>query len=209
MPKPRFLNRFRTANSSLSCFSDFLTHKNREKERKNKLSSSRQDPNRPIALLNVIRLCVTNNVFIFLTANSIGKFTASRWHGLSLILATLFMAIFESELLSAILSSDTIWFRYVDDTFSMWQMNRSNFGDYFNRLNRLARTINSKVEWEDSGKLPFLDVLLSNVTDTLKFSSYRKPTHTASDNFFFNHPLYIKRSIVLLMFLRDYRICDN
>lgn len=87
---------------------------------------------------------------------------------LSPVLANLYMEMFESELLPSVLPPNTIWFRYVDDIFSMWQMNRSDFDDFLNRLNNLARTINFKVEWEDSGKLPFLDVLLSNVNGSLK-----------------------------------------
>lgn len=115
MPKPRFLNRFRTANSSLSCFSDFLTHKNREKERKNKLSSSRQDPNRPIALLNVIRLCVTNNVFI-LDGDFYKQVNGDAIESSpSPIIANYKVGIFESEILPSILPPDAMWFRFTDD----------------------------------------------------------------------------------------------
>jgi len=176
-----------------------------------KLSSFHQRIPIPVNyFIDLIRLCVTNNVFTF-----DGDFY-KQIHGIAMgsslspVLANLYMEMFESELLPSILPPDTIWFRYVDDIFSMWQMNRSDFDDFLNRLNNLARTINFKVEWEDSGKLPFLDVLLSNVNGSLKFSVYRKPTHTANYlHFFSNHPLYIKKSVVSSMFLRAYRICDN
>jgi len=151
-----------------------------------KLSSFHQRIPIPVNyFIDLIRLCVTNNVFTF-----DGDFY-KQIHGIAMgsslspVLANLYMEMFESELLPSILPPDTIWFRYVDDIFSMWQMNRSDFDDFLNRLNTLARTINFKVEWEDSGKLPFLDVLLSNVNGSLKFSVYRKPTHTANYLHFF------------------------
>lgn len=68
---------------------------------------------------------------------------------------------------------------------SMLQMNRPDFGDFRKRLNNLVRTINVNVEWEDLGKLPFLDILLSNLNGSLKFSVYRKPTHMANYLYFF------------------------
>lgn len=46
------------------------------------------------------------------------------------VLADLYIEMFESELPS-ILPPDTINFRYIDDVFSMWQGNRSDFFFFF------------------------------------------------------------------------------
>lgn len=75
-------------------------------------------------------------------------------------------------------------------------------------LNNLVRTIFFQVEWNDSGKWPFLGVLLSNVNGSLRFSFYRKPIRTAHSLpfSFSNHPLYIKKSVASSVFLRAFWI---
>lgn len=73
----------------------------------------------------------------------------------------------------------------------------------FLRLNNLARTINFEVEYEDSGKLPFIDILLPTLNGSLKSSVYRKPTHTANYLIFFLGSSVLRQEVSsLAMFLR-------
>ncbi|MEL7523226.1 MAG: GIY-YIG nuclease family protein, partial [Cyanobacteria bacterium J06553_1] len=114
------------------------------------------------------------------------------------------------ELLSAILPPSVTWYRYVDDIFSVWPNALSGFDDFLHSLNNLVPSIKFKVEWEVDNKLPFLDIQLHNVNDSLKFSVYRKPTHSGSYLHFFSyHPLHVKKSVVSSMFLRAHRVCSN
>ena len=113
-------------------------------------------------------------------------------------------------MLPAILPPSVTWFRYVDDIFSIWPDARGGFDDFLRRLNSLVPSIKFKIEWEVDNKLPFLDILVHNVDGSLKFSVYRKPTHSGSYLHFFSyHPLRVKKSVVSSMFLRAYRVCDN
>ena len=129
---------------------------------------------------------------------------------LSPVLVNLYMEMFETELLPAILPPSVTWYRYIDDIFSVWLDALSGFDDFLQRLNNLVPSIKFKVEWEVDNKLPFLDILLHNVDGSLKFSVYRKPTHSGSYLHFFSyHSLRVKKSVVSSMFLRAYRVCSN
>jgi hypothetical protein len=49
--------------------------------------------------------------------------------------------------------------------------------DFLAHLNSFDSNLQFTMELEDSGKLPFLDILIIKNTPSLEFSVYRKPTH--------------------------------
>ena len=76
---------------------------------------------------------------------------------------------------------------------------------FLQELNQLVPTIKFKIEIEKDNSLPFLDTLVINSRNQLKFKVYRKPTSVeAFIHYFSNHDISVKRS----MFLRALRICD-
>ena len=127
---------------------------------------------------------------------------------LSPILCNLFMEHFEKELIPKLNVQPIVWYRYVDDVFSMWAVNNKDFDEFFTQLNKLHNTIKFKVEWEADKILPFLDVKVIRVNAPI-FSVYRKPTNSESYIHYFSyHGPDVKKSILVTFFLRAYRICD-
>ncbi len=109
-------------------------------------------------------------------ATFMNKFLALLWEIPSPVLANLFLEHIESEILPNFPGiKPYFWVRYVDDILSLVPANfdLNVFMDFINSYPSLKFTF----EWEDNGKIPFLDVLIHNCLSHLKFSVYRKPTN--------------------------------
>ena len=145
---------------------------------KMKIESGRVAPPVPTQeFLELIRLCVENNVFEFNGEYYRQKFGVAMGSPLSPVLAGLYMEYFESELLSGLQSQPTLWLRYVDDVFALWPEDQ-NFDGFLGELNSLSPSIEFTAEWEVEGKLPFLDVIVNRFNSGFMFDIYRKPTHS-------------------------------
>ena len=176
----------------------------------NRLSAYQQElPLSVTKIIALVRLCVMSNYFSFHNEFYRQKFGCAMGSNLSPVLSNLYMEYFESVLLPQIKPVEMFWVRYVDDIFACWDDSWGSFDDFFQRLNSLVPSIKFKVEWENEGKLPFLDVLVIKNGDSLEFDVYRKPTHSGCYlHFFSNHPDKIKKSVASGLFLRALRICS-
>ena len=72
-----------------------------------------------VCFLNLIRICVSNNVFQFEASYYRQKFGVTIGSPLSPVLASLFMEFFESELLADITGKPALWLRYIDGVFAL------------------------------------------------------------------------------------------
>ena len=74
----------------------------------------------------------------------------------------------------------TLWLRYVDDTFVLWQHGRDELDSFLTHLNNMRPSIQFTMEIEKDGRLPFLDTeVMRNQNDGTAYTVvYRKPTHT-------------------------------
>lgn len=130
-------------------------------------------------LANLIELCINSTYFAFneqLYEQTEGMAMGSP---LSPALANLFMEAFEENLLENCPKKPKCWFRYVDDTFLIWQHGAQELVNFQNFLNDQHSEIQFTMESEKDGALPFLDVLVKRKPDgTLGHQVYRKPTHT-------------------------------
>ena len=156
--------------------------------------------------IDLIELCVTDNVFEYDNDYYRQNYGMSMGSPLSPVLCNLFMEYFETELLPRI--SDIKWLRYVDDIFLVWPRNL-NFDIFYNNLNNLHPTIKFKYEWENNDELPFLDVTVHKNYGNPLFSVFRKPTNSCSYIHSFSlHSKNVKKSVISSMFLRAYRLCS-
>ena len=160
--------------------------------------------------IELIKLCVTNNVFSFNGSYYKQKFGCSMGNPLSPLLANIYMEYFETVLLSPIKPSDMVWYRYVDDIFSYWDNRWGNFDEFLISLNSLVPSIKFKCEWEKDNCLPFLDILIIRRNNRYVFTVYRKPTFSISYIHFLSyHNEKIKIGVACNLFLRALRICST
>ncbi|XP_046400913.1 uncharacterized protein LOC124167151 [Ischnura elegans] len=98
---------------------------------------------------------------------------------LSPAIANLFMEDFEEKALQSASLRPRYFFRYVDDTFVIWQHGRNTLDDFLSHMNQQHPNIKFTMEEENNNCIPFLDILIQRKPDgTLGHSVYRKPTHT-------------------------------
>ena len=175
-----------------------------------KLPETDLDLGMPVnCFLELVKLCVTSNAFSFNNSFYMQQSGMGMGSPLSPILSNLYMEFYETKLLPQILPCRLIWFRYVDDIFSFWPSALDNFDNFFTNLNNLVPSIKFKVEWENGGTLPFLDVLVMKKDNALNFKVYRKPTScNLFIHYFSYHQSSIKLSVISSMFLRALRICS-
>lgn len=96
---------------------------------------------------------------------------------LSPTIANIFMEYFEQEALRTARLKPKLWFRYVDDTFSVWPHGIEKLPDFIEHLNSITPGIKFTYEIEENGKLPFLDVNVHrNKNGGISTSVYRKST---------------------------------
>ena len=159
--------------------------------------------------IELIKLCVSSNVFSFNGNYYRQKFGCSMGNPLSPILANLYMEYFETVLLTPIKPQEMVWYRYVDDIFTFWDNNWGNFEEFLTRLNSLVPSIKFKCEWERDDCLPFLDILIMRRNNKYVFKVYRKPTFSISYIHYLSyHHDKIKIGVACNLFLRALRICS-
>ena len=141
------------------------------------------------------------------------KFGVAMGSPLSPILANLCMEFLEKMYVQTL--PDDIraifWVRYVDDIFIIYQHGDEKFIEFLNFINNLIPSIKFTVEYEENGKIPFLDVLVihDNINHGFSFTVYRKPMNTEGYiHFFSKHSITVKQNVVSNMFNRAFRICD-
>ena len=117
------------------------------------------------------------------------------------------MCHFEEKWITQNSARPTIWFRYVDDVFTLFKTEDS--AKQF--LNDCHNHIKFIIEFEENGQIPFLDILLKRI-DQHNFSTsvYRKETFTGLCTKWetFN-PRKYKINIIRTLSFRCCRICSS
>ena len=150
----------------------------------------------PQQVTDLLRMCLTTTYFKY-----DGKFYAqiegaAMGSPVSPIVANLFMEDYEGKALEAYQDPPKYWGRYVDDVLAV--IKTANIEPFTQHLNAQHTSIQWTSELETDGKLPMLDTLTTRRTDgSLKFSVYRKPTHTDQYLQFQSHqPMEHKMSVI-------------
>ena len=91
-------------------------------------------------------------------------------------LANIFVGFYESKLFDKI-SKPQVYYRYVDDTFALFE-NEVDSEAFLTHLNSLHASLKFTSEKEVNQSLPFLDVLVTKSNNSFITSIYRKATFT-------------------------------
>jgi hypothetical protein len=130
---------------------------------------------------------------------------------LSPVVANFFMKDFEKRTIEQATHKPTCWFRYVDDTFVIWQHGQEKFTEFLNHLNSLHVNIQFTMEKEEDVHLPFLDIDIYRKTNGSRIHRvYRKPTRTSLylHHNSHHHPSHIY-SVLTSLIHRATAICDQ
>lgn len=128
-------------------------------------------------LINLTKLCMSQNVFQFNEKFYEQSTGTAMGNPLSPFLAEVFMSRFETENKKMLKNFPKTWLRYVDDIFAIVDKD-FNIEDFLENLNCQYSSIKFTSEKEVEGKLPFLDLYIKRSNDKLEFEIYRKKTHT-------------------------------
>ena len=173
------------------------------------------DPRRPDQqILDLLELSLKNNDFQFngetflqTKGTAMGKKFAPSY-------ANIFMAHFETEAMKKCYLKPTVYFRFLDDVFCVWDHGRENLDTFLEILNSHHPAVKLTATVEENSN-DFLDVTIfkgpllqeKGIFDT---KVYFKPTdthqllHKASF-----HPRHTFRGILKSQIMRFYRICSQ
>jgi len=125
-------------------------------------------------------------------------------------LANLFMADFENKYVYTYPTKPSIWLRYIDDIFLIWEHTQAELQTFLDHLNTCHPTIKFTYEFSTSS-VNFLDTTIHLDTDGSLFTDlYCKPTD--SHNYLryeSAHPKHCTTSLPYSQFLRVRRICSH
>ena len=126
------------------------------------------------------------------------------------VLANIFMCYFEEKWITQNSSRPTVWFRYVDDVFTLFKT-KDSANRFLQFLNNCHKNIKFTIEFEENGKIPFLDILLKRThQNNFSTSIYRKKTftglYTKWDSF---TPRKYKINLIRTVAFRCFRICSS
>ncbi|KAJ8909998.1 hypothetical protein NQ315_003526 [Exocentrus adspersus] len=163
--------------------------------------------------MELLTLCIKTTYFQLENDFYQQDFGMAMGSSLSPIMSNIFMEHFEETYVKSYINKPKIWWRYVDDVFSIWPHGQDNLTDFLNFLNNIEPTIKFTLELEENNKLPFLDVMISKYTEinsNFQTNVYRKKTNTNRYlNFNSNHHLSIKKGVIKSLYDRAKLVSSN
>ena len=126
------------------------------------------------------------------------------------VFANIFMCHFEERWVTKGQIRPSLWYRYVDDTFTMFE-SKDTANEFLQYLNSRHESIKFTIEFEQDNEIPFLDILIKRCpNNTFATSIYRKKTftglYTKWDSFI---PRKYKINLIRTLTYRCYRICSS
>ena len=80
------------------------------------------------------------------------------------VLANIFICDFEEKWVMKNINQPTIWFRYVNDTFTLFK-NKNDALSFLHYQNGRHNNIKFTIEFEQNDEIPFLDILMKRNRD--------------------------------------------
>ena len=143
-------------------------------------------------MIELAELVLKNNIFEFSDKSS------KQIRGMAICTkfappyAVLFMVALEEKILSKVKKKPSIWWRYIDDIFFIWEHGEESLKEFVNEINSFHPTIKFTEDCS-KGKVNFLDVEVTLKDGVLSTDLFVKPTDTHQ----FLDPTYYK--IVILI----------
>lgn len=123
--------------------------------------------------IDFAKLCMDQNIFQFNEKFYRQNDGTAMGNSLSGFLAEIFMSNFEMDLKNHPLFP-RVWYRYVDDIFAVCSCRKIDAT--LNLVNNCYNSIQFTRELESNNQLPFLDIMISRLDNSLDFKIYRKDT---------------------------------
>ena len=127
--------------------------------------------------IELTELVLKNNIFEFsdktykqIRGTAIGTKFAPPY-------AVLFMAALEEKILSKVKKKPSVWWRYIDDIFFIWEHVEESLQEFINEINSFHPTIKFTADWSKE-KVNFLDVEVTLKNSVLSTDLFVKPTDT-------------------------------
>ena len=162
------------------------------------------------SLVDLLEMVLKNNNFQFNNENYLQISGTAMGTRVAPSYANLFMADLETKLLDKSVDKPTVWFRYIDDIFFIWENGEEKLQKWIDFLNQEHQSIKFTAEWSRE-KIHFLDTtVLKDGNGSLYTSLYTKPTDTNSFlRYDSAHAPNVKLSLPYSQFLRLRRICKK
>ena len=125
-------------------------------------------------IMDLLKLCLTCSFFQYNGKHYKQLHGTAMGSPVSGVVAEIVMQNIEQQALATY--KETLWLRYVDETFTAVHKDEINF--LHEHLNKQNTYIQFTREIEENGKIPFLDCLLSRGNNKLRTTIYRKLTNT-------------------------------
>ena len=154
------------------------------------------------AVLKLLKLCLSMTNFKFRNKHYALSDGSPMGSPASPVIANIYMRALEERALSTFELKPKVWYRYVDDVFSITK--KTHVPKLLQHLNNQHPSIRFTEESEKEGKLPFLEVNINRTEDRhVHLSIYRKPTHSSRYlQYASNHTDSAKRSVAQALFNR-------
>ena len=179
-----------------------------------KALNKREDKSVPTSyLMDLLKATINGNIFEFddqLYRQCIGTAMGTR---IAPTYACLYMSYFESEkILSTWPGTPPKMFkRYIDDCFFVWTSSVEELKEFINHMNSQSNFIKFTSEYnQETRKVPFLDMMVSNESDKFSTDLYKKETFKPQ----YLHPSschigHQSKNIPYSLAYRLRRICSN
>lgn len=144
--------------------------------KKNKIEEKEKED-----ILNLVKIILKQDFIEFKNEIWEQKGGLSIGSPLSPVLADLYMDMIESEIFKEeiVRNQVKIWLRFVDDVFLIVKNGKPTAEKILKTANNINKAIEFTVEYEDEGKINFLDLTLTKKEGKIEAGIYRKPNKTS------------------------------
>ena len=152
-------------------------------------------------LRDMLRLILKENSFHFNGKNYLQTHGTAMGTKMAVSFANIFMAAVETEIISRSHLKPLTWKRYIDDVFSLWNINKGEISSFIELANNYHPTIKFTAEISDT-EITFLDTRVYkgerfNKESILDVRTHFKPTETFQYTHFIScHPPGVRKGFI-------------